>query len=115
MKKYWFKAKGYGWGWYPSAWQGWVVMLVWIIAFTAVFVGVHSLALADDVLLKYFIPRVVMLTGLLFWVCWKTGERPRWLWAGKPVSPVFVLSWVVALLVGFTALAFALRAIFTHI
>ncbi len=34
-QKYWFKAKEYGWGWYPSSRQGWLVMLVWLLAFTA--------------------------------------------------------------------------------
>ncbi len=24
--KYWFKAKNYGWGWYPATWQGWLIL-----------------------------------------------------------------------------------------
>ena len=31
-KKIWFPAKRYGWGWgLPCAWQGWVVLAVWIL------------------------------------------------------------------------------------
>ena len=28
---YWFKAKLYGWGWTPAKWQGWLVVLTYII------------------------------------------------------------------------------------
>ena len=30
--KLWFKAKRYGWGWTPSAWQGWMVLLVYLVS-----------------------------------------------------------------------------------
>ena len=32
-KKIWFKAKRYGWGWYPSTWQGAVCIFIWVILF----------------------------------------------------------------------------------
>ncbi len=28
---YWFKRKLYGWGWTPAKWQGWVVVLAFVI------------------------------------------------------------------------------------
>jgi hypothetical protein len=32
--KYWFPAKRYGWGWGPPVtWQGWAVLVVWLLAF----------------------------------------------------------------------------------
>ena len=31
MKKVWFKAKEYGWGWYPSSWQGWIILLIYLL------------------------------------------------------------------------------------
>jgi len=31
---YWFKAKLYGFGWAPAAWQGWLVLFVYIVAIT---------------------------------------------------------------------------------
>jgi hypothetical protein len=32
-KGYWFKRKLCGWGWVPVKWQGWFVLLVWVILF----------------------------------------------------------------------------------
>lgn len=52
-RKYWFRAKRYGWGWgLPTAWQGWVVMALFSCL-------------------------------LLVAVCWAKGEPPRWRWGGK--------------------------------
>ncbi len=28
---YWFKRKPFGWGWTPVKWQGWLVILVYIV------------------------------------------------------------------------------------
>lgn len=80
MKKYWFKAKRYGWGWYPSTWQGWIVLLLWsaflIVNFSLIDYNTYS---ANDALIKV-IPQTIALTILLIAICWITGERPRWRW-----------------------------------
>ena len=77
--KYWFPAKRYGLGWGPpTAWQGWVVLLVYLalvlggIPFIQVSVG--SVA---------YIAFVAVLTIALIAVCWVTGEPPRWRWGGR--------------------------------
>ena len=31
MKQLWFKAKTYGYGWYPVTWQGWLVILIYVL------------------------------------------------------------------------------------
>ncbi len=32
-RRYWFRAKRYGWGWgLPCSWQGWVFFLIWLAA-----------------------------------------------------------------------------------
>jgi hypothetical protein len=71
----WFPAKRYGWGWGPPvAWQGWVVLAVWI---ALLFAG-----------LLWFAPMSPMvhtlhalgMGALLIVVCWAKGERPRWRW-----------------------------------
>jgi len=77
MKKIWFRAKRYGYGWCPSTWQGWSVLLVWAILFTIVLVSfneknwVYSTAL------------IVLITLILYFVCYKTGEKARWRWGKK--------------------------------
>lgn len=31
QKKLWFKRKTYGWGWTPVAWQGWLVIVLYVL------------------------------------------------------------------------------------
>ena len=30
--KLWFKAKMFGWGWYPITWQGWLITILYVIS-----------------------------------------------------------------------------------
>jgi drug/metabolite transporter (DMT)-like permease len=73
-RKYWFPAKRYGWGWGPpTAWQGWVVLLV----FFALVLGGAATILPREgapAFLLYTLLLVVVLIG----ICWIKGERPRW-------------------------------------
>jgi len=71
--KLWFKRKTYGWGWTPSTWQGWVVLLIW-----AIFFG-FSVNKMDHEWLKNFIV-IFISTAILLFICWKKGEKPRWQW-----------------------------------
>jgi hypothetical protein len=75
-KRYWFPAKRYGWGWGPpSAWQGWVVMAVFVILVLA---GVLLFPPRESAprFVGYVLGLAVALTG----VCWWKGEPPRWRW-----------------------------------
>lgn len=77
---YWFKAKRYGWGWYPSSWQGWTVLALYIGALVWKFRGIDAYShSASDTLLGLVVPYVV-LTVLLILICYATGEKPRWRW-----------------------------------
>ncbi|HEY2899261.1 MAG TPA: hypothetical protein VGL59_01710 [Polyangia bacterium] len=75
--KYWFPAKRYGWGWGPpTAWQGWVVLVVWMVILT-----VGSVRLAERPLpLVVFI---VITAGTLLAICYAKGEPPRWRWGDR--------------------------------
>jgi len=73
QKKLWFRAKYYGWGWYPCSWQGWLVLFIWAGLF------VFGIAKLDHEWLKNIIV-IAILTGILIWICRKTGEKPRWRW-----------------------------------
>jgi hypothetical protein len=74
----WFPAKRYGWGWgLPVAWQGWVVMGVWMV----ILVGVTPF-LAARSWPGFFIFLSVM-SALLIAICYLRGEPLRWRWGDK--------------------------------
>ena len=81
---YWFKRKLYGWGWTPARWQGWVVLLVYVVSILKISLIVdytsHSVS---DTLIGMFVP-FILLTALLFYICYKKGEAPRWQWGYIP-------------------------------
>ena len=80
MKKNWFKAKRYGWGWYPATWQGWMV----ILGYLAVLAGLISIFETDiEKLWMFYLISVFALTAVLIYVCYKTGEKPGWHWGDK--------------------------------
>ena len=80
MKTLWFKAKYYGYGWYPSAWQGWAILIIYIYLIIDIFRIIdrtsHS---ASDTLVGVFVP-FILLSILLLFICYGTGEKPRWRW-----------------------------------
>lgn len=83
MKKPWFKAKTYGWGWYPSTWQGWLILLAYIGLLYFPFFYMYSKSKPINEILINFIPRITILTLLLIIICLRTGEKPRWQWGEK--------------------------------
>jgi hypothetical protein len=75
MKTIWFKAKKYGWGWYPATWEGWAITLGYVAIVTAGYFVTNS-----SPLMHVF---AFVLTVLLIVVCYKTGETPQWRWGDK--------------------------------
>lgn len=74
-KRIWFPAKRYGWGWgLPCAWQGWVVLGIWILLMVAAGIFLLPVSPTD------FEHAVWILALLLMAVCWWKGEKPRWHW-----------------------------------
>lgn len=82
-KPIWFKAKRYGWGWYPSTWQGWLILAVFILLIIGDFLRVDAHSHSNSDTLIGWVPDVIALNILLTFVCWKTGEKPRWRWGDK--------------------------------
>ena len=80
---YWFKRKLYGWGWTPVRWQGWLTLLIYIIFIVLIFSRIdensHS---ASDTLINFALPFIILST-ILIYICYKTGESPKWQW-GPP-------------------------------
>lgn len=83
-EKLWFKAKRYGWGWYPVTWQGWVVVGVFLLYtfFLVSFIGdtFESRAGATSFLFLMFLGLVPLLA-----ICYAKGETPSWRWGGKKI------------------------------
>ena len=66
--------------WYPSTWEGWLVLFFWLVLF------VFTVSKLADEGLKY-IWVVFLFTGILIYVCYNKGEKPRWQW-GKRVEDI---------------------------
>ena len=80
MKKIWFKAKRYGYGWYPATWQGWTVIGVYLAVFAIL------AAVFETNVEKFWLPYLIfifILTSLLVYISYKTGEKPSWRWGNK--------------------------------
>jgi len=82
-KKLWFKAKRYGWGWYPVSWEGWVVLAVYTTLIIIPAVQINNNAQSGSDALIGFAPYFIIFTGLLLVICYRTGEYPRWRWGQK--------------------------------
>lgn len=79
-KKQWFKAKLYGWGWTPATWQGWLIILISIGLIILTGVGLDSKGEPTTAeIVKFFVTIFIIVSVLLF-ICYKTGEKPRWQW-----------------------------------
>jgi len=76
MKKIWFKRKLYGWGWTPCSWEGWLVLLVWIILFISLVKKIDHEFLKNEIL-------ILLSVVVLIFICYKKGEKPRWQWGKR--------------------------------
>ena len=79
---YWFKARLYGWGWVPARREGWIVLLVYIIALVLLALTIDENSSTREVMFMLVLP-FVLLTAALIRICYKKGERPKWQW-GPP-------------------------------
>jgi purine-cytosine permease-like protein len=74
----WFPAKRYGYGWgIPSRWQGWAVMLSWLVA---LIVGGTVLTARHP---DWFVVFAFAIGGVLVAICYWKGESPSWRWGDK--------------------------------
>ena len=71
--KIWFARKTYGYGWTPSTWEGWLVLFIWLIIFIPLTLMVQYNWILGMI-------GIFFVTGLLLYVCYKKGEKPRWQW-----------------------------------
>jgi hypothetical protein len=74
-RRYWFRAKRYGWGWgLPSAWEGWAFFITWLLVFS--FAVRYASPRRSPVHLVF----AVAMVALLVLVCYWKGEPAKWRW-----------------------------------
>lgn len=82
----WFAAKRFGWGWgLPCAWQGWVVMVAWVVLLLAGVLGL-LFALEGGLGIALVVVFVLVMVGIQLGLCLWKGERPRWRWGDDDPS-----------------------------
>lgn len=85
----WFRAKWYGWGWYPSSWQGWLVTLVFALLLAFSVAGFDTWVASgpepseEAVGAALFLLWVLLLVISLMRICLATGEKPGWQWGRR--------------------------------
>lgn len=80
MENFWFKAKNYGWGWQPNSWQGWLIILIYIVFITYTLLNLNTNTDFERSIIINFVPKFIISTILLLVICYKTGEKPYWRW-----------------------------------
>jgi hypothetical protein len=80
LEKKWFKAKNYGYGWYPSSFKGWLVIIVYLLYIATSFTVIDSNSQTTSDTLINFIPWTLFATVMLIVIAYNTGEKARWRW-----------------------------------
>jgi hypothetical protein len=79
---YWFKRRLYGWGWIPATREGWGILALYLAAIIAFAFTIDENSPPREIVFTFVFP-VAVLTLLLIRICYKTGEKPKWMW-GPP-------------------------------
>jgi FtsH-binding integral membrane protein len=80
VRPIWFKRKTYGWGWTPSAWQGWAVLGIYTGALVTLVGRIDTESEPTQGTLAGFFLPLIGLTLILLVTTYLTGEKPRWQW-----------------------------------
>jgi hypothetical protein len=80
QKKLWFKAKRFGWGWTPVSWQGWGILVIFVIGLISEGATFGTLVDSGTVAPWGFLLRVAVLVTLFITICYAKGEQPHWRW-----------------------------------
>ncbi|MFA4887598.1 MAG: hypothetical protein WC595_05260 [Candidatus Nanoarchaeia archaeon] len=80
MKHLWFKAKRYGWGWNPANEKGWIVLATFVMSVMIAAWVIEKVTTEVNTFMWIYIPVILILSGILFLICYKTGEKPKWRW-----------------------------------
>jgi len=78
---YWFKRKLYGWGWVPVKWQGWGIIFIFVLCILLSALNLGKFPTDSDAV--WFVAKIILSVILLFVICYKKGEKPKWQWGGE--------------------------------
>lgn len=106
-RRLWFRAKSYGWGWYPATWEGYLVTVLFVLAIAARTAGFVSDPVGNAWLLVF---DLIIASALFMAVAALSGEKPYFAWAGRHVTGLYVAK-EVGLAGFFVALSFAAGAL----
>lgn len=81
-KKYWFKRKRFGWGWIPTTWQGWLVIVVWLIfiLYLSKLFEAGKNSTAETEMAIIFVSLVFLSVIPLVLIACLRGPKPKWRW-----------------------------------
>ena len=79
----WFEPKTYGYGWTPITWQGWALVLGYILVLVLLFLDTYKKSQSIGDILYYFITPFLVGTGLLIFICYKKGGPAKWQWGKR--------------------------------
>lgn len=81
-KKLWFKAKCFGWGWYPCSWEGWLVTLIYAFGIFIFATTIDDSSSTREIFFTFIFP-MALLTLVLIRIAYRKGEKPSWRWGCK--------------------------------
>lgn len=80
MGKLWFKRKRYGWGWYPSTLEGWLVIGIYLAFTFGTIIYVNSLDITETQVAYTVLVVMSISTLILISISYLKGEPPKWQW-----------------------------------
>jgi hypothetical protein len=79
-QKLWFRAKNFGWGWYPVSWEGWLSTIIYVLF---LYMNIYTAEnWTKDIwtgVIEVIIPLIVV-SASFFAICFMKGEKPVWRW-----------------------------------
>ncbi len=77
MGKRWFASLNRGIGWKPATWQGWLIVFLYFVSVIASFLWVFYRSGTVIDFLFNFIVQFLIITIILSFICYFTGEKPK--------------------------------------
>lgn len=83
-KNYWFKRRRYGYGWIPTSWQGWLIVVIYV---ALVLAGALTLKnVPDNTFTRevgFYLGFVFIISVSLIRIGYAKGPKPKWRWGKK--------------------------------